>query len=67
MSVYNEVAERRNDKPHPCVAAPALTSIIETATQLTVGGRLVHRHTHRCVAFCNAVAVLAGIGPLEAR
>jgi hypothetical protein len=42
--------------------------MIDHASQLTVGGRVVHRRTHRCIAFCNAVAALAGLGGMvEAR
>ena len=39
----------------------------DIADQLTVGGRLVHRLTHRCVSTCNIVAALAGLGPVEVR
>jgi hypothetical protein len=67
-TTYTERPTRRKTSPHTRTskARPFSTVITDTASQLTVGGRLVHRRTHRCVAFCNMVAALAGIG-LEAR
>lgn len=67
-TIYTQRPTRRNTHPHPrhTEARTFSTVITETASQLTVGGRVVHRRTHRCIAFCNMVAALAGIGQVEA-
>jgi hypothetical protein len=69
MPSYTKTARVRNAKPLPLAntAGGDTIGMISHASQLTVGGRVVHRRTHRCIAFCNAVAALAGIGMVEAR
>lgn len=69
MSTYTKTARVRNAKPQPrgIEANPSIHDVVDRASQLTVGGRVVHRRTHRCIAFCNTVAALAGLGPVEVR
>jgi hypothetical protein len=67
MSHIDHAAPRRKVKPHRNADQRTITDTSDTPIHLTVGGRLVHRRTHRCTAFCNAVAALAGIGPVEVR
>lgn len=64
-TIYTKRPQRRNEKPQAPRHDQRHAPLLDTAAQLTVGGRLVHRRTHRCVAFCNAVAALAGIGQAE--
>jgi hypothetical protein len=65
---YTKTASGRNAKPQPrAIEATIIADLVDQASQLSVGGRVVHRRTHRCIAFCNAVAALAGIGPVEVR
>jgi hypothetical protein len=63
----NDAAPRRNtvsraDSTGLNVPSIASEPVVDFAAQLSVGGRLVHRRTRRCAAFCNTVASLAGIG-----
>ena len=68
MTQIAHAALRRKENPYRHTTdLRTVSNIIDRSGQLTVGGHLVHRRTHRCVAFCNAVAALAGIGPVEAR
>jgi hypothetical protein len=70
MPTYNETARVRNAKSLPRgieVKTTVYDVMDRSSQQLTVGGRVVHHRTHRCTAFCNAVAALAGIGPVEVR
>lgn len=69
MTYLNQAAPRRKTE-HRATNAPRSAigqHPVDVADQLTVGGRLVHRLTHRCVSTCNIVAALAGLGPVEVR
>jgi hypothetical protein len=62
---YTKTASGRNAKPQPYAAdsRPLVGDGLGQVDQFTAGGRYVHRRTRRCVAYCNTVAALAGIGP----
>jgi hypothetical protein len=67
-TIYTKRRPRRNSRPRIQNIETRTSSITsDTASQFTVGGLLVHRRTRRCVAFCNMVAALAGVGQVEAR
>ena len=59
-------AARTKPKARTDVPVAAKAEVIDAATQLTGGGRLVYRRTHRCIATCNLVARLAGFREPEA-
>jgi hypothetical protein len=65
--LLEHAARRRKVKLHRSADRRTITDTSDKPIHFTVGGRLVHHRTHRCAAFCNAVAALAGIGPVEAR
>lgn len=73
MINYRMTAPGRNSNPHhqsPVdhrMHVDAAGSALLVAAQLTSGGRLIHKRTHRCTAFCNQLADLAGLGAREVR
>jgi hypothetical protein len=66
MTSLREAAPRRKNVAPVDQLGPSIPTIssgpVVVPDQLSVGGRLVHRLTRRCPAFCNQVAQLAGIG-----